>query len=68
MSNLNSQSKPIFCVETMTTYPSLNSVIATFGIKREKIQFAINGKGRVASGFHFERYDPSIHPAPKATL
>lgn len=64
MSNLNSQSKPIFCSETMTTYPSINVVVAKFGIKREKVQFAISGKNRTVSGFHFEPYDSSIHPAP----
>jgi hypothetical protein len=61
---MDTSPKPVYCPEKGITYPSINSITMSLGIKYNKIRNVLAGASKSTKGFSFEWYNPDKHPAP----
>ena len=61
---MDSTSKPVYCKEKDMTFPSINSVVMTLGLKYIAVRKVLAGVAKTHRGYTFEWYEPSKHPAP----
>lgn len=61
---MDNASKPVYCVETNTTYPSKQHIVTHLGVKYMALRNVLAGAAKTVKGMHFENYDPAKHPKP----
>jgi hypothetical protein len=60
----NNTPKAVYCSTLDKTFPSINSVVKTLGIRYLRVRSVLGGVAKSVNGYNFEWYDPDKHPTP----